>query len=214
MCGVCVWCVGAPLYSSERVGSDESGRGTEQEPVKSILQVTLYTPTHTTLHYPSYTGDAIGWQGAVPSDLCGQQCRGRGNPPPHISHTLTPHTPSHLTHPHTSHHTLTHTSQRWTEASQSQLKKLKKVWAGEQRKQDKAKERQDEDARKREENLEKAKSITITQDTRLSAPKEVSTLALASLKTRACLHPKRLNHFLFTFCLLFLIFLLFVCLFV
>ncbi len=35
---LCV-CVGVPLYASESGGSDETGRGTEQEPVKTILQV-------------------------------------------------------------------------------------------------------------------------------------------------------------------------------
>ena len=47
------------------------------------------------------------------------------------------------------------------------------MWANEQRKADKARERQDEDAKKREENLERAKSITITQDMSLPDPKEV-----------------------------------------
>ena len=65
-------------------------------------------------------------------------------------------------------------TQQWAEASQSQLKKIKKIWAGEQRKQEKAKERLDEDARKREENLEKAKSVKITEDTSLPPAKKVN----------------------------------------
>ena len=53
------------------------------------------------------------------------------------------------------------------------MKKIKKMWAGEQRKQERAKERLDEDAKKREENLEKAKSIKITEDTSLPPAKKV-----------------------------------------
>ncbi|XP_064390802.1 asparagine--tRNA ligase, cytoplasmic-like [Halichondria panicea] len=111
-----------PLYASESVGSDDTGLGTEQEPVKTILQAMR-----------------LAGQELLPVIYVDSKTEG----------------------------------ERWTEASQSQLKKFKKIWAGEQRKQDKARERLEEDARKREENLEKAKAIKISQDTSLPAPKQI-----------------------------------------
>ena len=50
---------------------------------------------------------------------------------------------------------------------------MKKIWAGEQRKQEKAKQRIEEDAKKREENLEKAKLVKITEDSSLPPAKTV-----------------------------------------
>ena len=63
--------------------------------------------------------------------------------------------------------------QKWAKASQSQLKKNKKLWEANKRKQKKNLEKQEEDRKKREENLEKAKSVVIQQDTSLPPPTKV-----------------------------------------
>lgn len=111
-----------PLYVSESTGSDENGRGTEEQPFKTILQA----------------------------------MRSAGNEPfPKIyvdSKTE---------------------GERWTEASQSQMKKMKKLFAAEQRKQDKNQKSLEEAARNREQNLEEAKSVTIAEDTSLPPAKKI-----------------------------------------
>ncbi|CAI8022550.1 Asparagine--tRNA ligase, cytoplasmic [Geodia barretti] len=63
--------------------------------------------------------------------------------------------------------------ERWEEVSQSQVKKMKKVWVREGYKQDKAEQRLKDDAEKRQKNLEEAKQIVLTQDSSLPAPKRI-----------------------------------------
>lgn len=63
--------------------------------------------------------------------------------------------------------------EKWAKASQSQLKKNKKLWEANKRKQKKNLEKQEEDRKKREENLEKAKSVVIQQDTSLPPPTKI-----------------------------------------
>lgn len=57
--------------------------------------------------------------------------------------------------------------QPFEEASQTQLKKIKKIWQREQYKKANKEEKEKEDALRREENLEKAKEILIEQDSSL-----------------------------------------------
>lgn len=63
--------------------------------------------------------------------------------------------------------------QKWVEVSQSQLKKNKKIWEKEQRVTKEKAAKEAEDAKRREENLEEAKKITIEQDTSLSPAKKI-----------------------------------------
>lgn len=70
--------------------------------------------------------------------------------------------------------------QKWAMASQSQLKKNKKLWEANKRKQKKNLEKQEEDRKKREENLEKAKSVVIQQDTSLPPPTKVRLSTLTA----------------------------------
>jgi asparaginyl-tRNA synthetase len=58
-------------------------------------------------------------------------------------------------------------------AAKAQLKKVTKIFGGEQKKKEKAKQREDEDAARREKNLEEAKSIMIVEDKSLPAAKEI-----------------------------------------
>lgn len=58
-------------------------------------------------------------------------------------------------------------------ASKSQVKKITKLWQQEQRKLEKAKEKEDEDSQRREKNLEEAKAVVITEDKSLPAAKQV-----------------------------------------
>lgn len=98
--------------------------------------------------------------------------------------------------------------QQWAVASQSQLKKNKKLYEAKQRKQQKSKEKQvrdslldrlvfrlcvfqEEDTKKREENLEKAKSIIIKRDdslptaTKVYAPYYNCVKVCCSLRSRS-----------------------------
>lgn len=94
------------------------------------------------------------------------------------------------------------TVQRWAEVSQSQFKKVKKLFAANQRKKEKSREKQvsaytwesyyisllcyqEEDAKKREENLEKAKSILIEEDSSLPPAQKVPQFLLCSLAITA-----------------------------
>jgi asparaginyl-tRNA synthetase len=61
----------------------------------------------------------------------------------------------------------------WEEVSQSQIKKVKKIWVREAYKQDKAEQKLKEDAEKRQKNLEEAKAIVLTEDTSLPVAKQV-----------------------------------------
>jgi asparaginyl-tRNA synthetase len=63
--------------------------------------------------------------------------------------------------------------ERWEELSQSQVKKIKKIWVREAYKQDKAEQRLKDDAEKRQNNLEEAKQIVLTQDSSLPAAKRI-----------------------------------------
>lgn len=53
---------------------------------------------------------------------------------------------------------------RYEAASKSQLKKIQKIWQRDNYKQDDAAKKEQEDAQKREKNLEEAKKITITEN--------------------------------------------------
>lgn len=63
-------------------------------------------------------------------------------------------------------------NQRWEVASKSQLKKITKLWQQEQRKLEKAKEKEDEDVQRREKNLEEAKQVIIAEDKALPSAKQ------------------------------------------
>lgn len=63
--------------------------------------------------------------------------------------------------------------QKWAEVSQSQLKKNKKIWEKEQRVTKEKAAKEAEDAKRREENLEEAKKITIEEDTTLPPAKKI-----------------------------------------
>lgn len=62
---------------------------------------------------------------------------------------------------------------RWDVAAKSQLKKVTKIWAGEQRKFEKAQQRETEDAVRREKNIEEAKKIVIKMDPLLPEAKHI-----------------------------------------
>ncbi|KAI8478452.1 hypothetical protein Bbelb_438230, partial [Branchiostoma belcheri] len=64
--------------------------------------------------------------------------------------------------------------QRWEPVSQAQLKKQKKNWQREQHKAADKEKKEAEDAKRREENLEAAKQVTISEDTSLPAAKTVN----------------------------------------
>ncbi|XP_066272072.1 asparagine--tRNA ligase, cytoplasmic-like isoform X2 [Branchiostoma lanceolatum] len=66
--------------------------------------------------------------------------------------------------------------QRWEPVSQAQLKKQKKIWQREQHKAADKEKKEAEDAKRREENLEAAKQVTISQDTSLPAAKGIKIL--------------------------------------
>ncbi|XP_054715560.1 asparagine--tRNA ligase, cytoplasmic-like [Uloborus diversus] len=63
--------------------------------------------------------------------------------------------------------------QKWELVSQSQIKKVKKIWVREQHKNVDKAEKEKEDAERREKNLEEAKKIIITMDDSLSEPIQV-----------------------------------------
>ncbi|XP_078589414.1 asparagine--tRNA ligase, cytoplasmic-like [Branchiostoma floridae x Branchiostoma japonicum] len=66
--------------------------------------------------------------------------------------------------------------QRWEPVSQAQLKKQKKIWQREQHKAADKEKKEAEDAKRREENLEAAKQVTIAEDTSLPAAKLIKIL--------------------------------------
>ncbi|XP_019626981.1 PREDICTED: asparagine--tRNA ligase, cytoplasmic-like [Branchiostoma belcheri] len=66
--------------------------------------------------------------------------------------------------------------QRWEPVSQAQLKKQKKNWQREQHKAADKEKKEAEDAKRREENLEAAKQVTISEDTSLPAAKTIKIL--------------------------------------
>lgn len=109
------------LYVSES-GSDEAGCGTEEKPLKTILQAMRKAGKEP---FPTFYVDS------------------------------------------------TEEGKRWAEASKSQLKKIKKIWVGEQYKQDRADDRVKKDAEMRRKNLEEAKSITIKEDPSLPTAKKI-----------------------------------------
>ncbi|CAH1252787.1 NARS [Branchiostoma lanceolatum] len=75
--------------------------------------------------------------------------------------------------------------QRWEPVSQAQLKKQKKIWQREQHKAADKEKKEAEDAKRREENLEAAKQVTISQDTSLPAAKPIKILdSTANRNTR------------------------------
>lgn len=61
----------------------------------------------------------------------------------------------------------------WDVASQSQLKKIKKIWARENSKNVEKAKKESEDGERREKNLEDAKKIIIKQDQSLPEPKQI-----------------------------------------
>lgn len=63
--------------------------------------------------------------------------------------------------------------QRWVLASQSQLKKVKKVWQREQYKNSGKEQRESEDLERREKNLEDAKKLILLEDKSLPCPIEI-----------------------------------------
>lgn len=70
--------------------------------------------------------------------------------------------------------------QRWAPASQSQLKKLKKIWQREQYKKSAREEKEARDAQRRAENMEEAKKITIKQDPTLPKAEQVLSVHWSS----------------------------------
>lgn len=64
-------------------------------------------------------------------------------------------------------------NQQWQLVSQSQLKKVKKIWQREQHKNVAKDQKESEDAERREKNLEEAKKISLTMDGSLPKPVEV-----------------------------------------
>ncbi|UYV77020.1 NARS [Cordylochernes scorpioides] len=61
-------------------------------------------------------------------------------------------------------------NERWEVVSQSQLKKVKKLWVREQHKSSDKEKKEAEDAERRERNLEEAKKLVLQQDSSLPAP--------------------------------------------
>lgn len=59
--------------------------------------------------------------------------------------------------------------EKWAPVSESQLKKQKKLWQQEKRKEDASRAKQIEDAKRREKNLEEAKNVVIEEDKSLPA---------------------------------------------
>ncbi|XP_076350245.1 asparagine--tRNA ligase isoform X2 [Tachypleus tridentatus] len=110
------------IYTSEKVGSDEHGDGSEQKPFKTILKAMHHTGKEP---FPSiYVDSKTGEQG-------------------------------------------------WELASQSQIKKIKKIWVREQHKNAERERKEAEDAEKREKNLEEAKKIIIKPHPSLPDPFQI-----------------------------------------
>lgn len=109
------------IYTSEKLGSDESGDGTEENPVKSILQAMRIAGSEP---FPTMYADGKD-------------------------------------------------DEKWTVVSQSQLKKVKKIWVREQYKAAEKGKKEAEDIERREKNIEEAKKITIHMDPSLPTPAQV-----------------------------------------
>lgn len=103
------------IYTSDKRGSDESGKGTEPSPFKTVLQAMRAAGKEP---FPTIFVDAKDEKdGAV-----------------------------------------------YEVIAKAQLKKVQKLWAAEVRKSADKSKREEEDAKKREQNLEEAKKIKITED--------------------------------------------------
>jgi asparaginyl-tRNA synthetase len=113
--------IAAAIYTSEKVGSDETGLGTEDKPFKTILQAMRHAGVEP---FPAIYVD--GKEEA-----------------------------------------------KFAPASKSQLKKIQKIWLRESHKQADAAKKEEQDAAKREKNLEEAKKVIVTEDKSLPTAKRI-----------------------------------------
>ncbi|WAR01063.1 SYNC-like protein [Mya arenaria] len=121
------------VYTSEKLGSDETGDGTAEKPFKSVLEALRQTDGKEPLPNIFVDGKEEG--------------------------------------------------KKYEPLAKAQMKKQKKIWQSEANKAaDKAK-RDDEDAERREKNLEEARKVVLTQDPALPTPKQIKIRA--GVKTRS-----------------------------
>uniref|UniRef100_A0A131Y5X0 Asparagine--tRNA ligase, cytoplasmic n=1 Tax=Ixodes ricinus TaxID=34613 RepID=A0A131Y5X0_IXORI len=109
------------IYTSEASGNDESGDGSEDHPVRTLLQAMKIAGSEP---FPTFYGDGKD-------------------------------------------------DERWTVVSQSQIKKVKKIWVREQYKSADREKKEADDTARREKNLEEAKKVVIRMDPSLPAPVQI-----------------------------------------
>lgn len=114
----------AALYISESTGDDSTGNGTEQKPLKTLLEAMKRAGKEP---FPPFYTDAAGDEKEKESN------------------------------------------EKWNLVSQSQIKKIRKIWVRDQYKNEDKAKKEAEDAERRLKNLEDSKNIKIEQD--LSLPK-------------------------------------------